>query len=218
MKLFPSMIRYLLFLSIFFLLETASLANPSLPWAVEAIAQAPLIELETNGIGLAIIILLETFAFVFLCRISFWRALLASAVINIFSSVVGILAALFGSLSSGAMLIIIIIIFLISIKSWLEEAPRWFIATIITALFLSYTAYGFLSSFSYWKKPDLDWAAFFLPIFLGFGWALLLESWPVSYFIPEQHRFKGLFWANIASYIFLTIMVSSFYASGKIYM
>jgi len=195
----------------FLVLEKPAWANAPILWGAYATGQTQLMFGATRGILLAVVIVIESIVFVRVAGLNYWRAFLAALALNIFSAAAGFLAGAVMFSSSCGLPMIIIFPVLAIIYLTKQKAPPWLSISAIAPLFIAGAIFLILNTFIGNQFPIGQWTALYIPLFIGFAMTIFLEALPAYRFIPQTNRWRGILLANIASYIFLAVMVP-FYA------
>jgi len=192
----------------FLLLEKPAVADAGTFWGFYGTNTPILLGLPIKGIALIVVILLEMAAFARIWRMSWLNALKISFVLNLISSIVGVIVGLlylYGP-ECGYMLIIIFLGILIAAAT-VKYLPWWLTLVGCLSIVIGSFAAGhnivIYEPFSHWGLL----AALILPLMAGFGFTLFAEGWGTKFFTITTNKWRGLMWANIASYIFLAVMV-----------
>jgi len=207
-KLKPILRYFIPSLAAFLLLEKPAFADTGTFWGFYGTNTPILLGLPIKGIALVVVILIEMAVFARIWRISWLRALGISFTLNLISSIAGIIIGLLylWGFETGIVLIIIFfaILFLAAIGKYL---PLWL--TFFGSISIVIGTFA-ASHNNVILKPLSQWgflAALILPLLVGFGFTLFAEGWGTKLFTIATNKWRGLMWANVASYIFLTLMV-----------
>lgn len=192
----------------FLVLEKPAFADGFIFWGYFG-TNAPLfLGLATKGIALAVVILIEMAVFARVWRIPWLKALLASIILNIISSIAGaVVGGIYYMGTSCSIILLIVFLILLVAAIAMKSFPWWFTAiafyTLAMGTYISGINMDAVSPLSIWDGI----AALIFPLLAGFGLTLFVEGWSAGLFKTGRNRWRGLMLANVLSYIFLALMV-----------
>jgi len=168
-----------------------------------------MLSFSTRGIALLLIFIVEAIVFMKILKISPGRAIFASLILNVFSTIIGIIVAL-GAFSGTIPTIVILGVYvLLSIRIFVnrDNLPLGFISILIFTVTIG-------SAFIYLTAPVIPpqstLIVYFLmvfPLLVGFGLSIMFETLICGKLLKVPDAWKGILAANIASYIMLALMV-----------
>ena len=168
-----------------------------------------MLSFSTRGIALLLIFIVEAIVFMKILKISPGRAIFASLILNVFSTIIGIIVAL-GAFSGTIPTIVILGVYvLLSIRIFVnrDNLPLGFISILIFTVTIG-------SVFVYLTAPVIPpqstLIVYFLmvfPLLVGFGLSIMFETLICGKLLKVPDVWKGILAANIASYIMLALMV-----------
>jgi hypothetical protein len=192
----------------FLTLDLPALADPSFGMAWAGYPTVT-IGLKTLGIGSLIVFAIEALVIRALSGMSWGKSLIASVVINIGSTIVGLLAwwliTGIGIFSIGCFLILGIA----ALGIFISYKNGWFGLIVAAAIILGSWGMRNMNNLP-WASTWAIWACILYQILLGFGLSLGSEILYAGSRIPKRVLVKTILLANIASYIFI-ILVAPFY-------
>ena len=168
-----------------------------------------MLSFSTRGIALLLIFIVEAIVFMKILKISPGRAIFASLILNVFSTIIGIIVAL-GAFSGTIPTIVILGVYvLLSIRIFVnrDNLPLGFVSILILTVTIG-------SAFIYLTAPVIPpqstLIVYFLmvfPLLVGFGLSIMFETLICGKLLKVPDAWKGILAANIASYIMLALMV-----------
>ncbi len=168
-----------------------------------------MLSFSTRGIALLLIFIVEAIVFMKILKISPGRAIFASIILNVFSTIFGIIVAL-GAFSGTIPTIVILGGYvLLSIRIFVnrDNLPLGFVSILIFTVTIG-------SVFVYLTAPVIPpqstLIVYFLmvfPLLVGFGLSIMFETLICTKLLKVPDAWRGILAANIASYIMLALMV-----------
>jgi hypothetical protein len=203
------------------LLEGTALANVPLAWALYGGNASLTAGIGSKGASCVLVVLLEAAVFARAFRLPCRHAVFVSCVINLISTVAGVLLSLPFTLPEAALLLfpLAVGVLFVTIK-----APGPFAAlalcTIVLGVFGAIRNYGGMPP----QPPLWVYSALLVPLCLGFGLTLMIEGATAKRLckgLQTLQIWKGVLLANLCSYLFLVVMLPFFpnpYNSGLAYV
>jgi len=168
-----------------------------------------MLSFSTKGIALLLIFIVEAIAFMKILKISPGRAIFASLILNVFSTILGIIVAL-GAFSGTIPTIVILGGYvLLSIRIFVnrDNLPLGFVSILIFTVTVG-------SVFVYVTAPVIPpqstlivYSLLVFPLLVGFGLSIMFETLICARLLKVPDAWKGILAANIASYIMLALLV-----------
>jgi len=156
-----------------------------------------MLSFSTRGIALLLIFIVEAIVFMKILKISPGRAIFASLILNVFSTIIGIIVAL-GAFSGTIPTIVILGVYvLLSIRIFVnrDNLPLGFISILIFTVTIGS------------ESTLIVYFLMVFPLLVGFGLSIMFETLICAKLLKVPDAWRGILVANIASYIMLALMV-----------
>lgn len=168
-----------------------------------------MLSFATNGIALLLIFIVEAIVFMRVLKISPGRAIFASIILNIFSTMIGMIVAICAFAGTITTIVILGVYVLLSIRIFVnrDNLPMGFASILIFTITAG-------SLFVYVTAPVIppqgSFMVYFLmviPLLVGFGLSIMFETLICARLLKVPDAWRGVLTANIASFIMLAFMV-----------
>lgn len=190
--------------------------SPSLPMFYGGAAPLTL-SVMTYGLAFVILVLIESMVIARIGGLQWRRALQASVVVNITSIILGTVYSYVISMGWGCIFgIPIIIITCLWLHSFMRNKrfSDWIRTLVVISLLL-----GYIGMIVTHQNPPMQnqeiipsvWSCIISGFSLGFGIALVLEIYAMSFFVSDEKIGKTVIWGNISSFIVLAILALFFW-------
>jgi len=168
-----------------------------------------MLSFATRGIALLLIFIVEAFVFMKILKISLGRAIFASILLNLFSTIFGIIVALCAFAGTIPTIVILGGYVLLSIRIFVnrDNLPMGFASILIFTITAG-------SLFVYVTAPVIPPQGLFIvyflmviPLLVGFGLSIMFETLICARLLKVPDAWRGILAANITSFIMLAFMV-----------
>jgi hypothetical protein len=201
---------FLACITMFLLWQRSAYANEPIFVGLLGSSAPIMIGIMTKGLAFIGVVLIEAVVFARLLSMNWLKSLWASLVLNVFSSVVGILIGAVGFSSSVGSIIITVVVVLSVIYVLRFKAPIYYKAVAITGIIAGYIGVGFAASALPHLRTLLVFLLIIAPLIFGFGLTLWLEGAIAGRYLDPEKKWHVLMKANFFSYLFLLVMVVFF--------
>ncbi len=168
-----------------------------------------MLSFATRGIALLLIFIVEAIVFMRVLKISLGRAIFASIILNIFSTIIGMIVAICAFAGTIPTIVILGGYVLLSIRIFVnrDNLPMGFASILIFTITAG-------SLFVYATAPVIppqnSFIVYFLmviPLLVGFGLSIMFETLICARLLKAPDAWRGVLAANTASFIMLAFMV-----------
>jgi hypothetical protein len=203
-------VSMVLFLCTLFLLESSALANVPIAWAIYGGNASLCAGLLSKGFSFIAVILIEFITFYRYFQLQWRKALVTALVVNIISTVAGVLITL-PFIIPGTMIFSFPIVIGVIISR--INCPKKY-AIVAFPIIVIGSIGAFLNFIIMPPQPYIRiFMALLLPLFLGFGITVMIEGAAIKLLLKDIHFEKiwqVIFLVNIFSYLFLISMLPLF--------
>jgi len=197
-------------LATFVILERPALADVPIFQGIYGSSPAIFAGIWTMGVAFVAVVLIEAAVYRRVFKMQWRGVLIASLALNAFSSGAGYLLGAFAFELEIFIVAVIVAVIVVRIALRKKGMPSWYPAIAYISVVVG-LAGSVLTSFpTPPDPPGVVLLLFLAPLPLGFGLTLLLEAYLAEHFFGIEKYWRGLLLANVASYIFLVLVIPFF--------